>query len=109
MKRLEWTNETPSASALGVYIIFNLWAVEYVGQGVLEDRLQRWPDDDHWWALVPSEAERLGMERFLIDLLEPRQNDTAGANVDEVPVYPPGVPLTEMAARRLLEELPGSN
>ena len=41
MKRLKWSNEAPPANARGVYIIFNRWAVEYIGQGVLEDRLQR--------------------------------------------------------------------
>ena len=106
MKRVDWSNGTPPATALGVYVIFNTWYVEYVGQGVLRDRLGEW-DDDSWWTLVPSDAERLGMERFLIDLLEPRQNETAGAEVEEVPVYPPNVPLTTRAGERLLERHTG--
>lgn len=102
MKRVDWSNGSPSPSALGVYVIFNMWHVEYVGQGALKDRIGEW-DDDSWWTLVPSETERLGMERFLIDLLEPRQNKTAGTDVEEVPVYPPSVPLTTRAGERLLE------
>ena len=102
MKRVNWSNETPLPTALGVYIIFNTWHVEYVGQGALKDRIGEW-DDASWWTLVPSEAERLGMERFLIGLLEPRQNKNAGDDVEEVPVYPPEVPLTIRAAERLLE------
>lgn len=104
MKRVDWKNEEPSPDTRGVYIIFNIWRVEYVGQGTLRDRLDEWDDYDHWWIPEPSKAERLGMERFLIGLLEPRQNQTEGADVTEVPVYPPKVPLTEEAAARLLEE-----
>lgn len=104
MKRLNWCKGTPAQDAVGVYIIFNIWHVEYVGQGVLKDRIAEW-DDDSWWTLVPSEAERLGMERYLIGLLEPRQNKTQGADVENVSVYPPEVPLTTGAAERLAEEV----
>lgn len=105
MKHVPWSSEEPPPNTLGVYIIFNTWYVEYVGQGVVANRLDEWPDERHWWTAVPSENERLGMESFLIRLLEPRQNKTSGANVEEVPVRPPEVPLTVGAADKLSEAL----
>lgn len=101
----QWRNENPPRKARGLYVVFLKNShVKYVGQGVLQDRLAEWPDYDHWWAIVASKAERLGIERYLIRVLEPSCNESEGEDVAEIQVNTPEVPLTEGAAAKLIAE-----
>ncbi len=103
MKDLAWTRAAPPRTVRGVYVIHDAPRVQYVGEGLVADRIAEWDGFGCIWAAVQSRSERLGIERYLIRIHEPPYNDTKGAEVQEVPVlHPNGVPMTEEAAVRLL-------